>query len=115
MDGDVTTDRVTSPIQLTGDHVTSLSSHVTSDEEGHTLRREYVQPVVCSLCARCIARLSGGAADQEISRLLLALIRLYCADSAFSLALLRCVCNSVLHMCSWQSLNNKLIDMFPLK
>ena len=65
--------------------MTMPTSHMTTDEG--TLLRDYVAPVVCSLCAGCVVRLSA-VMDLEMSGLLLKLLRLYCVDSAFSIDVL---------------------------
>ena len=66
--------------------MTMPASHMTTGEGA--LLRDYVSPVVCSLCAGCVEKLST-VVDVEMSGLLLKLLRLYCVDSAFSMDVLR--------------------------
>ncbi len=73
-----------SPSKLAGDHVTSLANQRAAEP----VLRDYVCPVVVSVCAECVVCLCSGV-NNEISGLLLELLKLYCADSAFSLNLLR--------------------------
>lgn len=57
-------------------------------EEILKVQREFIKPAVCLVCAKCISVISE-IPQEEYSRLLLTLIRLYSADSSFSTSLYR--------------------------
>lgn len=72
-----------------GDHVTLSSDEMSSDSlKVVKIQREFIKPAVCLVCAKCIAAVSEGT-QEEYSRLLTTLVRLYCADSSFPASLYR--------------------------
>lgn len=84
-DSDITGDHVISTIEQADDHVTNP---LTSEDERWVILRSWVSPVMLCLCGECIVKVCQW---EGLSQLLLKLLKLYSADSAFSSQLLRYV------------------------